>query len=80
MMTCEVSNPNLVDPGWVCDGTDLVIVGYSDRIPVVLKYYDFPGWAEKYANRLPEWVCNDHWFGHEFTGGDHLHMRLVQPE
>lgn len=72
--TCGATRPPLAASGWVCDGSDLVVVlpAGPTTPPVVIRrdlipYVDDPS-AEMLAKN-----------GEDFPGGDHFHIRLPIP-
>ena len=79
-MTCmatrsPIARPQLVEIGWVCDGTDLVIVlpASATLPPTVVRRDLLPYLDDASASFIPPSGAP------EFTGSDHLHLRIPMP-
>lgn len=79
-MTCvatrsPIARPQLVEIGWVCDGTDLVIVLPASPTlpPVVVRRDLIPYLGETEASVMARNGSP------EFPGGDHLHTIIPLP-
>jgi hypothetical protein len=74
-MACEAERrPQYNDPGWTCDGTGLIKLLDGPRGIAVVA----PAWA------VGALLAEEPWAGvydpQVFTGGDHYHAVLRQPE
>lgn len=73
--TCGTTRPILAEAGWICDGTDLAIaVPAGTTLPVAVIRRDLIPYVDDVT---AEFNAESGW--PDFTGGDHLHLRIPIP-